>query len=467
MSAITVEFDNTLEKSSIIMPLISSSTAEAGDNYIDRNMTDTAQTSVFGVQVPLIMINNTVIDFDNIHYFILRSKGRLPELIMTVEDKYEMINNIDKPGCDNEVRVQILPKFEDAYKKINLTFFISNIQVNGKLIRMTCTYKLPYLMSSQFKSFGECNTYELFKSIAQESQLGFATNVSTTNDTRFAYCDNKSILDLLENEINYANATEHILDWWIDLWDNLNLADIKERYESVDSDEDLNIWIAGQVKEMNIGNDIQPYQTPAILTNFPGFDSSELYVKNYTINTKPGINLSSGTDKLIGVYEDVKLEYSDTLIQDGDIHNDIFRKYEYVGETYGEYNYMLAQQLRSSYINKMNNETIVLTLQSPLLALMRGHKVNFIRYINNDAVENKIKVLEEAGVIDRNIESNIPLGQYEIALDSGSGKFTIDRTVSGQYLINSVELIYSGNTWDYNLTLTKPASTKVSIIKNE
>ena len=465
MSIVTLEFDNTLEKSEIVMPLVSSSVEEAGDDYVNTNMTDKAQTAVFGILVPLIMINNTIIDFDAIHYFSLKSKGRLPELIMTVEDRYEIINNIDKPGNDNEVRVQIIPKFDNAYKKINLNFFISSINVAGNIIRMTCSYKLSKLTSSQFKSFGECDTYDLFKTIAQDTGLGFATNVSACNDARYTYCDNKSYNEILEEEIHFANATEHIMDWWVDLWDNLNLVDIRERYESVDSDDDIKIWTTGQIQHATINDEIIPENVTAVLTNLPSVGASELFVKHYSIVNRPGANVVAGTDKIFSVYEDVKNEHKDTLVQDGDVKNDIFRKFDYVGENYGEYNYMLARHLRSSYIQKMNSESIVITLQTPLLALMRGHKVNFIRYVNNAAIENKMKVLEDAGLIDRNIESNIPLSKYEIENTSNDGQFVVDRTASGQYLITGVEAIYNNRQWDYVLTLTKPASTKANIIK--
>ena len=114
MSIITVELDNTLPQSEIIMPLLSPSHAESGDKNA-QNATEKAQTSVFGIQTPLIQINSTIIDFDAVHYFALKSNGPLPELIMTVQDRYELINNIDKPGLDNEVRIQILPKFDNAY----------------------------------------------------------------------------------------------------------------------------------------------------------------------------------------------------------------------------------------------------------------------------------------------------------------------------------------------------------------
>lgn len=466
MSQITLEFDNSLKKSEIIIPLSSSSKSEAGDNYTDTNLTDKAQTEVFGIQVPIVVINSTVISFDAIKYFDLKSEGRLPELTLIVEDRYQLINNIDKPGNDNEVRVQILPRFDNTYKKIDLTFFITSIRVTGSLIKLTASYKLSELSSSKFKSFGQLSTYSLFKNSAKETGLGFATNIGDCNDLRYMYCDNKSLLQLMNDEIQFSNATEHILDYWIDLWDNINLVDIKERYESIDSDDDLMIWTCRQIYENTVDTELIPLKLPAVIHNNPINNASELFVKEYSIDNKSGAYLAGGTDKVIGVYEDTKNEYLDYFIQDGDIKNDIFFKYEYLGENYGEYNYLLAKLLRESYIQKINTEKIKVTLQAPAISLMRGHKVNYIRYINDDAVENKIKALENADVIDRNIESNIPLSDYEIEEDGSNGKFRIDKTVSGQYLIYGVDIVFQNNSWDYILTLVKPASSKKSIIKD-
>ena len=96
------------------------------------------------------MINSTVIDFNAVSYFSLKSNGPVPTLVMSVEDRYGLISNIDKPKLDNEVRIQVLPRFDNAYKKINLTFYITNINITGKFIRLTCTYKLPKLISSKY-----------------------------------------------------------------------------------------------------------------------------------------------------------------------------------------------------------------------------------------------------------------------------------------------------------------------------
>lgn len=470
MSIVTLEFDNTLTKSNIVMPIISSSTNEATEDYNDKNVSEIAQTAVFGIQVPLIMINTTVIDFNAIRYFELKSHGILPELIMTVEDRYEIINNLDKPSHDNEVRIQILPRFDNAYKKIDLTFYINSIQVNGSLIRLSCSYKLSQLSSSQYKSYGEIDTYSLFKTVATETNLGFATNVAQGNDKRYAYCDNKSLLELLSSEINYANATDHILDWWIDLWDNINLVDIKERYLAVDSNEDLQVWVAGETHEVGVDKEIAANKVTAVLNNYKGIGRTELYVIDYAINNHPGMQMSMGSDKVYGIYEDINKEYTDHLIQDGDVKNDIFTKYNYLGETYGEYNYLLSKYLREGYLQKINSETIKVTLQSPLLGLMRGHKVNFIRYVNDDRLENKIKALEEAGAIDKDVESNIPLDEYElneVDENMSDGMFRVDRSASGQYLITGVNILFVDNKWKYVLTMAKPASINQTILKKQ
>ena len=88
-------------------------------------------------------------------------------------------------------------------------------------------------------------------------------------------------------------------------------------------------------------------------------------------------------------------------------------------------------------------------MDTPVLALMRGHKLNLIRYVNDDNVENRLKVLEEHGLVNRNIESNIPLENYELTEEEklNGGNFIVDRTVSAQYLINAIDIVYENNKW--------------------
>ena len=342
MALIQVKFDNTLQQSDIIIPLTNSSQSEAQESYVN-NQPAIQQTHIYGIQAPLIMINSIVVNFNDVISFELSCDDDVPEVNLVVQDRYKLSTTVDTPSIDNELRIQILPKFEDKYKKINLTFFITQMKVKEGMLYITGEYKLPKYISSNIKSFGEVSTYNLFQSIAQDSGLGFATNIEDNqNSKRYVYCDNKSYKELLKEEIIRSNIDLQICDYWIDWWNNLVLADIYERYTSVDKDEDILVWIAGQNKEMEEGAEIEPTQTIATLHNHPTQKNTELYVSEYRICTSPGSQMSKGTDRVYSIYETTKSEYNDYLIQDGDAHKDIFMKYEYLGEVYGELNYFLS-----------------------------------------------------------------------------------------------------------------------------
>lgn len=468
MSQVIVEFDNTLKQSEIVMPLVSSSPQEAGNNYT-KNQSGVQQTHVFGIQVPIIAINNIVIDFTDIIEFTLKSTDVLPSVSMIVRDKYGLIGAIDMPDVDNELRVQILPQFENAYKKINLTFFINKIRINNDYLTINGIYKLSSFTSANFKSFGELNSYNLFSNIAKETGLGFATNVkSNDQDKRYVYCNYKSYKDLLDREISFGGNQIEIYDYWIDFWNNLTLVDIYDRYNHIDNDEDMEIWISGQIDEVGEGVEIKPFKTVALINNHPNSSNTELFVKQYEIINNPGLHTSDGSDHVYSIYEMEKQEYMDHLVQDGDVKKDIFTKYDYLGEAYGEYNYLLQECFRKSFLQKMKSETLEVTIKRPSIGLMRGSKVNFISYINDSMIEDKFDIMDKTDYMNSNPETTMSFNEtYTQGENLDNGKFSIDRMISGQYLITGCKIQYYNNNWSYVLTLNRPANQKPIFIENE
>lgn len=465
MALIQVKFDNTLQQSDIIIPLTNSSQAEAGEAYTG-NKPEVQQTHIYGIQAPLIMINNIVVDFSDVVSFELKNEKILPEVYLTVNDRYNLTTILDTPSLDNELRIQILPKFENKYKKINLTFFITKMKIDKGIIHMTGEYKLPTFLSYNIKSFGKISSYNLFQTIAQESQLGFASNTADNPETeRYIYCDNKSYKDLLRDEISKSCTNTQIYEYWIDWWNNLIFADILERYNAVDKDEDMQIWISGQNREMEEGSEIEPTQVVASFTNHPSQQQNELFVKNYKICNSPGSSIKKGTDKVYSVYEYGKTEYMDHLIQDGDVHKDVFTRLEYLGEVYGEQNYLLSSKLYESFKQKIaSNETLEFEIKTPLLGIMRGNRVNFMWYINDSMTENVQGNLQETGSVDNNPESNIPLEENNIEDKNQDGSFVLDKTVSGQYLVTKCNMKYQDQQWKYVVTISRPTSTKPKLI---
>lgn len=466
MSTIQVKFDNSLQQTDIIIPLTYSS-AEEAQEYYTNNQPEIQQTMIYGIQAPLIMINNIVVNFTDVISFELICDSVYPKINLIVQDRYNLTSTIDTPGIDNELRVQILPKFENKYKKINLSFYITQMKNNNGIIHLSGDYKLSKFISSNIKAFGQLSIYELCEQIAKNSGLGFATNVADDLNTRYIYCDNKSYKELLKNETTLSCNDTQIYDYWIDWWNNLILVDIYERYNATDKDEDMLIWISGQNQEIREGSDIDPMQTVATLHNHPAQKNTELYIQNLKNITSPGNQMNKGTDRVYSIYNCNNTEYLDYLIQDGDTKKDVFCKYEYLGEVYGEHNYLLGLKKYETFKQKIaTNETIEISLKTPLLGIMRGNKVNVMWYINDSMSANVKKTLQDFDVISSNPETNIQIDDNE-ENENINGNFEIDQSISGQYFVNKCSMKFKDNAWDYTITLCRPSINKPKLINEE
>lgn len=464
MSIIRVKYDPTLVQSEIIARLDNSSPEEAGDDY-QKNPVEIQQTSVYGVMCPIIAINNVMVAVEDIWSFTLNDTGRVPSVDLTIYDRKKLIEYLRTPGNDNELRVQILPPFDDAYKKINLSFFITSFSQGSRgELYISASYKLSNFTSTKFKSFGQISLYNLCDSIASESKLGFATNVEDAGDNRYIYCPYISYQNTIDREINRSGNKTLIYDYWIDVWNYLNLVDMYERYNAIDSDEDMQIWISGEVDEVTESVEIKPVKTKAELTNLFGSEETQLYVKEYRVLNSPGRGLADGTDKVYSIYSMNENEYHDNYISDGDIKKDIFENFEYCGEVYGDYDYITNGIYRAPFLQKMKSNMIEVDLDNPLLGLHRGGRCVFECYYNNDMYDYTVDVLKDAGIMNNDPQTYTPIEELNT---SGSDTFKLNKSISGQYLIIGNVYRFFNRRWTQTVILTRPIDQKPNILNVE
>lgn len=468
MAIITVKYDPTITHSDVIARLDNSSHDEAGE-YYQRNPVEIQQTSVYGVQCPIIAVNNIMIASQDILSFRLDDTGHIPSVNLHINDRKSLIEYLDTPGADNELRIIILPPFEDVYKKINLTFFITNFRQgrDGDLY-ISGEYKLPTFTASQFKSLGELSTYELCDTVAKETGLGLASNVEGSEDKRFVYCPYISYKNAIEKEMTRSGSESQIYEWWIDVWNYLNFVDIYERYNTSDSEDDLRVWVSGAVDEIGEGIKIEPQEVKAELTNLFGSEESQLYIKNYRIVNNPGPNLRKGVDRVYSVYmmdgEEGKKEKG-TYIGDNNAKKDIFYNYEYKGEVYGEYDYITSSMFRDVFLQKMKTYGIEVDLNQPLLGLQRGNHVIIELYYNDDSKDYPTAGLSEEGLVNLDQTTNPPL--EEIGQTYVADTFKLDNANSGQYLIVGNVYKYENLRWTQTVILTRPIEQKPKLIAEE
>lgn len=447
MAQITVKYDPTFPIEEIEEPMYATSRDECEE---DRPA-EVQQTKITGIVTPLVKVNNILLLWDKITKFELSSIKFLPELSFTFIDDLEFTKSLDQPGNDNLVLVQILPPFDNAYKKINLRFFIDSVRIVGNKVSITAKYNIPELYQDKLRAFGKLSTYDYLDQIAKDSGLGFASNVDGTNDERYIYLRNTNYLRSVEHEIQISGNESSIFDTWIDLRNYLILCDILERYNAIDSE--IKVWTACTTipETENTGAEIDIKQEDAILSNAIGVRNSQLYITDYTVNGNSGKNIKSGTDRIVQSYYMNKCEPSTILIQDGDVKTNTFLKTIYRGEVFGDYDYFASEMCRSAFLQKINTNTIQVALKTPLLGLERGGRVNLMWYEANEIAS----VIKNENPID----SNVP--DSDNPQDDDPTTMTLNKQVSGQYLIIGTTIKFNGleDGWQYILTLSRPAES--------
>jgi hypothetical protein len=402
------------------------------------------QTNIEGVLVPLLRFNNITITFEMVNSMKLTCNP-VPTIEIEITDFLGLVKVLDTPGLDNILYLQILPPFDNAYKKIQLAFYVTNTNIDGNIITLSGTYFVPKFFDSVMKPYGIISSYDLFDGISNEYSLGFCSNVDGTTDERYIYNPNRKVMDFMNREIEFSGEKEHVYTWWIDFWNNINFVDLYKEYNEICSDEDMQIWMFNNLKATD-NDENEPYKQIAAFTNSPAMVSSPLYISDYT----PTSQSSLVTDCNFEVFSMNNQEASSTVIQDGDVHNDIFMKYEYGGEVFGDFDYLSQKACRNMFLNKINSQCIEVITHIPILGLMKGGHVNVWWYDINSIVAEAVENVD--------VESNIDVPENNEDSDDIDTSMVINKTISGQYYIIDIEYNYVGHmNWENKYILSRSA----------
>lgn len=469
MAQIEVVRDPNIGQSKIVAALRSPSPDEISDTEVD---TEIQQTKVLGVIMPLLAMNGIVVDFNDVQKFELDYTGTLPRVKFAFRDRNNLLKNLSNPDNDNEFRLQIIPQSDNTYKKIDLTFICSNIVIRDGVVFGEGDYKLTKFTQTQFKALGQLSTYELFDKISVETGLGFATNTKATEDVRYIQCQFESYKDIIDREMPKSGSSEsHVFDWWVDVWNNLILCDLYDRVNSVDTEDDMQIWTSHNSAAISMNDESVPVKSLAFFSNHPICENTDLFVEDYDVQTQPA-SQTTGNAVTLSIYEENKKEYVDHYIADGDIEKNKFIRFEYAGEVYGDYNYLLAEKAREIYIKKVKSEVVVMHLHRPQFSINRGDQLIFV-WFNNDTQDAQLyDRMEEIG-IKATVEDLISKIGWIKDLDFAEGDpnnpMRINLQFSGQYTCIGQYIMYNSESrvWDVWLYLTRPASKRPKVLTQD
>lgn len=401
------------------------------------------QTKITGILAPLVAVNGYVLDWNDIISFELESTGVVPSCKAVLRDRKGLFHNLVSIDQNNTLRVQIIPPFDKTYNKIDLQFLIINFTITpntNNQFEIEAVYNNSKLLTARFEMLGLISTIDLCKKLIEDTGLGFISNIDKTEDARYIGLQYENYKDLLVREIENSLSNEScVLDCWIDVWNNLTLCNIFSRLKTKDKLEAekyhltvLQDWIS----YINSDVTVEPKQTEPLFTNHTVAENTDLHIENYYIENKP-ITSSTGNEFILSVYEENKKDCLDHLLGNK-TQNNLFPKYEYLGEVYGNYNYLLAKKQREFFLRQIQTQSLWICTKVPQLGIYRGSQIRVVWYDNNSQYSDDKNNFQSAGMEIPEIKDTW-LKEWSQLSKSGES-LCLNMQVTGQYLV--VGIIY-------------------------
>ena len=447
-------------------------------------------TRVNAIYVPLIKLNNRVLDIRNIEHMELYSKGMFPSLRLIINDINGMIQFTDVPGLDNVITLVLTPPNESGYKKISVDFYITECNFYGDLIEYNAVYKLLPLEDIQFKqvkfhhpSNGCINkhkysgvdlcglgpnahptTFEFLHVIAEETGLGFAAtqHCKDVHDDRYRLISSEKYKDVIKNHIKFSGTNDtEMLDTWIDLNHYIVLANV--------------YWIMHE--------DVKPNElTISALYGMDGTDSStpksefktvhrlitnshenpvhnNMQFNNYVNITEPGRSFENGTNNSYNIFSnrgyaggsdqmssyDIKqIELSNPGVKYFDQYS--FSRSKFLGFEMADMNPILKQTtIREKYFEKLRSKEIKVQLIKPNFGLQRGMLVTTV-FVNYDVIQKHKLIGQSAaayGATNEELTEEQKIENKNVLGNEDEG--VINAGLTGIYYIDGLEFIYDSS----------------------
>jgi hypothetical protein len=426
------------------------------------------------INIPVVKMNNTILKDNQIDFVKIFYEGFMPKIKLSVKDDDSLVRTMDMPGMDNEIQVVITSEINGYYKKINLQFYIVNINIYDEFISYDGVFKFPPLNVDILKQIGKgkgkLNTYDMLSEIAKEVKLGFAASpkCQDVKDERYRLCQSQKYKDFIEEQLTYAGLDEDsIFDCWIDLFGYLVMVNVPYIMNENIEPEQLMIYsMFGEHSEVEENTEVSAIQLQRTLTNNKMnegnynllFTNYQQIVDNSKIYQDGALSESfymtgAGVDNKINTEQIQIIEPS----LDGMLNSE---KYEYKKSKFlgVEFNkdmpILFKTELNEKYFAKLRYKRLKVELDNYNIGLERGTLVNVLI---KEYDQNIIKAMNGNKDPD----------------ESASG--FMNPYASGMYYIDSMEFVYKSENHKIQQYIylvkkgmtTSPSNKIISPIKDE
>ena len=466
-------------KGGVIVKLYDPQTDEEGQNGNPNTNFD--NLAVDGIHIPVVKLNNRVLDGTQIDYFKLSSIGLVPSLIISVRDPQRMIEFSDVPGYENVITVVMIIPVDEVYKKISLDFYIVSCKFLGDCVTYMATFKCMPLEKTHLEqiTFNESNgcdakfcqlpptdkptTYKLLHAIAHKCGLGFAATQQTKEikDYNYRLIHSQKFIDVIREHTAFGGLDENsIFDSWIDIWGNIVLVNVPwVMNENVTPDE-LGIVASYGNRQTNTADAKDSYHPAGlvhrIITNYNEFSQmNNLKIASYTPLTDTATLFSKGSNNTynmmlhkgnggfnnIDTFDIVQKELS----IDGKLGDYEFDKTDFIGFEWSSNTPICKQKyVHDKFFEKFRSRRLKVELEQPNFMLERG-MLTTVMIFEYDPIKKR-KILANFSNFYGETETDKEDPEVQNALKNNEVDYAtpiMNIAISGIYYIDGIEFEYN------------------------
>lgn len=467
-----VEFDPEFDVSHVVKPY---TYVESTEDHTNESKLSGAQTRYEGVMIPIIQINDMVIQDQNINKVEIKIENFLPELFINVFDSNDSLQKLNSPGMTSKVIVILTAPIEGVSKKISLSFYIIDSKANTDgTIDITGEFDGIGLKQQKNAQIGsdKLSTYDFLSQLAKDLKLGFAVTEKCKDvaDSRYRQVYSQTYIDYIKDQLTFAGDEESVFDAWIDQFGYLVMVNLSYvMSEQVDAKQlTMNITKGMNLTDKkDIVEDEKYEETFRLITNSKEATTiSNIRFTKWETITKNDCVQNNGTAAKCFYMEDIgdtntiqtkEFEIIEPSVDGLGLQDDYkFEKCEFLGfEMSDDSPILIQKKIVNNFKTLMNYKQIHVEMENPNYYLQRGMLVNVI-FADYDFETEKVTMYnsdntmkgasDENGLEDKgtSLEALDKQTLTEATLNNQSS--VTNNALSGLYYINGMSFYYDQET---------------------
>lgn len=476
----------TITEPTIVLDDINVTTDEkTADDNVDNRLTPMKTVKQLGGVTPTVQILGKIFSGEEITSLIIHSSGQVPtcDVTLLVIDKSFYSRSFPKDG--DLVSIFIRSR-DDILKPIRNDYIITSVDVSNREGAGENAYESLYVTGvlnipgyNDTKSFCKKGTsYTALMQVANDLKLGFATNEVNTSDSQSWLCAVDKPRDFITEVTSSAwKDTESFFHSYIDPFYYLNFVNVEPLFgEETEIEEAISL----DLYTNDYGNDnVQGKSTgKSVITNWDEHSSTPFYIVRYSLfNESASINIRNGY-KRYAVYYDALTKNRETAFVDpkttegaektkvllkGRPREEFYKKQvqtNWMGVQYGENGenchekYNIAKIQNYQNIVHLGKMGLRVTLQSINSNLRRMQSVPVVIIIKRDTTRKVANTPADEDGQRANTDPNNPI-EENTTLDAFDMPFTVDKTISGYYVLWSTSYVYVNGEFRQELFLVR------------